>query len=123
MTASTRALVSGRTLLLPFSTRETVWCETPAARATSCMPGSRSGVFAATLVAFRCGSETLDRIVPSPLAGALTCIFRHRRAPDAQPALSIVTDTTATVDIGSRTGAPTTANRRQRADVLLPNPV
>src|SRR5512142_1577685 len=43
MAASTRALVRGLTLDCPFRTRETVWCETPARRATSCIPGRRLG--------------------------------------------------------------------------------
>src|SRR5579859_1085964 len=39
MAASTLSLVSGRTFGCSFSTRETVWCETPASRATSAMTG------------------------------------------------------------------------------------
>jgi hypothetical protein len=33
--------VASRTLGCPFSTRETVWCETPASRATSRMLAGR----------------------------------------------------------------------------------
>ncbi len=36
--ARTRAAISGSTVKLPFMTRETVACETPALRATSAMP-------------------------------------------------------------------------------------
>src|SRR5918993_782810 len=46
MTSSTRCFVSGRMLGWWFSTRDTVWCETPARRATSRMLGARP----------RCGS-------------------------------------------------------------------
>src|SRR6266568_1166235 len=41
MAASTRSRVAGFTLGWSFSTRETVWCETPAASATSAMTGAR----------------------------------------------------------------------------------
>jgi len=45
MVASTSARVAGRTCGLSLITRETVWCETPAARATCQMlvAGPRSG--------------------------------------------------------------------------------
>jgi hypothetical protein len=46
MVARTSALVSAFTCGLPLMTRETVWCETPATRATSQMlvaAGPRSG--------------------------------------------------------------------------------
>jgi hypothetical protein len=39
--ASTRSRVAGLTLGWLFKTRETVWCETPADRATSAMMGLR----------------------------------------------------------------------------------
>ena len=39
--AITRSWVSGRTPGMPFSTRETVWCETPARAATSAIRGTR----------------------------------------------------------------------------------
>ncbi|GAA1055275.1 hypothetical protein GCM10017608_23960 [Agromyces luteolus] len=41
MTSSTRCLVSGLMLGWWFSTRDTVWCDTPATRATSRMLGAR----------------------------------------------------------------------------------
>src|SRR5699024_7572046 len=41
MAARTRNRVRSRTLGCPLSTRETVWCETPASRATSVIAGSR----------------------------------------------------------------------------------
>ena len=44
ITSSTRCLVSGRMLGCWLSTRETVWCETPARRATSRMLGARPRV-------------------------------------------------------------------------------
>ena len=39
MASSTRSRVSGRTFGCSFSTRETVWCDTPASRATSAITG------------------------------------------------------------------------------------
>ena len=42
MAASTFSLVAGRTLGCELSTRETVWWETPASRATSAITGGRS---------------------------------------------------------------------------------
>src|ERR1700687_2532966 len=39
MAASTLSLVSGRTFGCSLRTRETVWCDTPASRATSAMTG------------------------------------------------------------------------------------
>src|SRR5271165_802755 len=39
MAASTLSRVSGRTFGCSFRTRETVWCDTPASRATSAMTG------------------------------------------------------------------------------------
>src|SRR6187431_1666176 len=47
---STRSRVAARTLGDRFSTRETVWWETPASRATSKMLGARSGLVSATFV-------------------------------------------------------------------------
>ena len=47
---STRSRVAARTLGESLSTRETVWCETPASRATSKMLGARSGPVSATFV-------------------------------------------------------------------------
>src|ERR1700757_1763368 len=41
MAASTLSLVSGRTFGCSFRTRETVWCDTPASRATSAITGGR----------------------------------------------------------------------------------
>jgi hypothetical protein len=41
ITCCTRALVDSRMLGWLFSTRETVWCDTPARRATSRMLGAR----------------------------------------------------------------------------------
>ena len=43
MAASTSARVRLLTLGCRFSTRETVWWDTPASLATSCMPGRRRG--------------------------------------------------------------------------------
>ncbi len=39
MACSTRSRVAGRRLFWPLITRETVWCETPASRATSAITG------------------------------------------------------------------------------------
>ncbi len=39
--ASTRSWVSGRTPGMPLSTRDTVWCDTPARAATSAIRGIR----------------------------------------------------------------------------------
>ena len=61
---STRSRVAARTLGESFSTRETVWCETPASRATSKMLGARSGLVSATFVvrlAARTGRATSAR--------------------------------------------------------------
>src|ERR1700750_1806041 len=41
MAASTLSRVSGRTFGCSFSTRETVWCDTPASRTTSAITGGR----------------------------------------------------------------------------------
>ena len=45
MAALTRSRVSGRTLGWSLSTRETVWCETPASAATSLIAGGRADAF------------------------------------------------------------------------------
>src|SRR6185437_14421584 len=47
---STRSRVAGRTPGTSFSTRETVWCETPARRATSKMFAPRMGLSAALMM-------------------------------------------------------------------------
>ena len=50
MARCTRSRVAGRTLGEPFTTRETVWWDTPANRATSKMFGARSDLFSVTSV-------------------------------------------------------------------------
>ncbi len=44
MAACTRSRVCSRTFGWSFSTRETVWCETPANLATSVIAGSLAGL-------------------------------------------------------------------------------
>src|SRR5580704_11353544 len=67
MAASTLSLVSGRTFGCSFRTRETVWCDTPASRATSAITGGR------------------DRL--PTLAGALTRLLAFSPGDDVTPCL------------------------------------
>src|SRR6516165_566778 len=67
MAASTLSLVSGRTFGCSFRTRETVWCDTPASRATSAITGGR------------------DRLPAA--AGALTRLFALSPGDDVTPCL------------------------------------
>src|ERR1700750_2815603 len=88
MAASTLSLVSGRTFGCSFRTRETVWCDTPASRATSPTPGGRDRLPAAAgaftwLLAFSPGDDVTPCLplppAPRGLCGqpgstlALTC--------------------------------------------------
>src|SRR5450759_3284798 len=70
--ASTRSRVASRTLGCPLSTRETVWCETPATCATSLIAGGRCivGRVRTSRLALGPGGELgahLDRPVPTGL--------------------------------------------------------
>src|SRR5690349_18013859 len=67
MAASTLSRVSGRTFGCSFSTRETVWCDTPASRATSAITGGR------------------DRL--PAVAGALTRLLAFSPGDDVTPCL------------------------------------
>src|SRR5215471_8961239 len=69
MAASTLSLVRGRTFGCSFSTRETVWCDTPASRATSAITGGR------------------DRLPAA--AGAFTRLFAFSPGDDVTPCLPL----------------------------------
>src|SRR6266699_2678280 len=77
MAASTRSRVSGRTFGCSFITRETVWCDTPASRATSAITGGRDRLTAASgaltrLRAFSPGDDVTPCLaVPQVLDGLL----------------------------------------------------
>src|SRR6266566_9172155 len=75
MAASTRSRVSGRTFGCSFSTRETVWCDTPASRATSAITGGRDIVPAVAgvptrLLAFSPGDDVTPCLPVPPAARA-----------------------------------------------------
>src|ERR1700751_192850 len=76
MGASTRSRVSGRTFGCSFSTRETVWCDTPASRATSAITGGRDRLPAVAgaltrLLAFSPGDDVTPCLPLPPRRGAL----------------------------------------------------
>src|SRR5438876_4793778 len=69
MAASTFSRVNERTFGCSFSTRETVWCDTPASRATSAITGGR------------------DRL--PAVAGALTRLLAFSPGDDVTPCLPL----------------------------------
>src|SRR6185312_14648860 len=76
MAASTLSRVSGRTFGCSFSTRETVWCDTPASRATSAITGGRDRLPAVAgaltrLLAFSPGDDVTPCLPLPPRRGAL----------------------------------------------------
>src|SRR6516225_1994901 len=108
MAASTLSLVSGRTFGCSFRTRETVWCDTPASRATSAITGGRDRLPAVAaaltrLLAFSPGDDVTPCLplppAPRGLCGqpgptlALTCVqgeWRcYRPAPPTATCVSI----------------------------------
>src|SRR6266513_1219398 len=82
MAASTLSRVSGRTFGCSFSTRETVWCDTPASRATSAITGGRDRLPAVAgvltrLLAFSPGDDVTPCL---PLPPAARGAFRSAGA-------------------------------------------
>src|SRR3954468_18289197 len=64
MARSTRSRVVGATFGWPLTTRDTVWCETPARAATSDMPNARGAPSGSTVASFM-GAAAL----PPPVGG------------------------------------------------------
>src|SRR6516164_599205 len=76
MAASTFSRVNGRTFGCSLRTRDTVWCDTPASRATSAMTGGRDRLLPATdgltrLLAFSPGDDVTSRLLCRPRCGAM----------------------------------------------------
>src|SRR5271166_4808170 len=82
MAASTLSRVSGRTFGCSFRTRETVWCDTPASRATSAMTGGLD-----RLPALRTTDVRTRFLARSPGDDVTSCLHSAARAaaPCGQP--------------------------------------
>src|SRR6516165_1823845 len=96
MAASTLSLVCGLTLGCELSTRETVWCETPARRATSAMTGGLD------LLA-RPGAIARLPGLPAPMGvpGSAGCASPARAVPLYRPAaLRLARIVTAHIESG-----------------------
>src|SRR3712207_685311 len=76
MARRTRSRVSGATFGCPLTTRDTVWCETPARAATSDMPSARCGPSGSTAPPFT-GAASL----PPPVDGPAGPSARRACAP------------------------------------------
>ena len=94
MTSSTRCLVSGRMLGWSFSTRDTVWCETPARRATSRMLGALDPL------------EFLWHVVLDRALGMCTVTYAGTPLCTLPRGNVTVTDVTVTVDVSEQRMPP-----------------